>query len=219
MEEFLKLLKFDEKGLVPVVVQDHISGEVLMVAYMNSEALQKTMETGMAHYWSRSRQKLWFKGETSGHYQYVKSVNIDCDGDTLLIRVEQKESACHTGHHSCFYREIGEDGITETDGSVDFDSGSYCDRSRVLQEVYDVITDRTIHPKEGSYTNYLFEKGIDKMLKKVGEEAAEVIIAAKNNSKDEIRYEIADLFYHILVVMVERGLKPDDIYNELKRRR
>lgn len=219
MEVFLDGLKFDEKGLMPAVVQDHISGEVLMVAYMNKEALLKTLETGKAHYWSRSRQKLWLKGETSGHYQYVKSVKIDCDGDALLILVEQKGSACHTGQYSCFYRTLGKEGIGEecSHGTSAFPGGN--NNSLILQEVYDTILDRAAHPKEGSYTNYLFEKGIDKMLKKVGEEAAEVIIAAKNNSKEELKYEIADLLYHILVVMAERGLTPDDVYNELKERR
>jgi phosphoribosyl-ATP pyrophosphohydrolase/phosphoribosyl-AMP cyclohydrolase len=219
MNVLIKELKFDGDGLIPVVVQDFRSNEVLMVAYMNREALDKSMETGMAHYWSRSRKKLWKKGETSGHYQYIKSICVDCDGDTILLKVEQKEAACHTGHYSCFYRELDEAGLKETSGTV-FDAEKvYGDKAGILQEVYDVIVDRTINPKEGSYTNYLFEKGLDKILKKVGEESAEVIIAAKNKSKDEIRYEIADLFYHLFVLMVERGVRLDDIYEELKGRR
>lgn len=213
------LIKFDEKGFIPVVTQDYETGEVLMVAYMNNEALLKSMETGMAHYWSRSRGELWLKGETSGNYQYIKSMHIDCDEDTLLLKVEQKGGACHTGHYSCFYRQIyGEDKKTSS-YAPSVDKNVYAGKAGILQELYDIIVDRTINPKEGSYTNYLFEKGLDKILKKVGEEAAEVIIAAKNISKDEVRYEIADLFYHIFVLMVERDLTPDDIYDELRRRR
>jgi len=219
MENIINELKFDDKGLIPVIAQDLNTNEVLMMAYMNKEAFEKTMETGLVHYWSRSRQKLWLKGETSGHCQRVKSVNLDCDGDTLLIKVEQREAACHTGNYSCFFRELGKDGITAASSLVFDPEKVYGDNSKILQEVYDVIVDRQKNPKEGSYTNYLFEKGLDKILKKVGEETAEVIIAAKNKSVDEIKYEIADLFYHLFVLMVERGVKPDDIYNELKGRR
>lgn len=235
MNKLIDELKFDDKGLIPVVVQDYKSDEVLMVAYMNLEAFERTMETGKAHYWSRSRQKLWLKGETSGHFQYVKAVKLDCDGDTLLLQVEQVEAACHTGHYSCFYRELDGDRIRETKYKT-FDPdkvygekpdevkdekapSQYNTKSKILDDVYNVIVDRTINPKEGSYTNYLFEKGLDKMLKKVGEETSEVIIAAKNKNKDELRYEIGDLLYHLLVVMVERGLKPDDVYDELEKRR
>lgn len=219
MSEIVKNIKFDDKGLIPVIAQDYNTNEVLMMAYMNKEALEKSLETGKAHYFSRSRNKLWQKGETSGHYQYIKSIKIDCDNDALLIKVEQVEGACHTGHYSCFYREISEkEGLKETQEKV-FDEKEVYDGAKVLKEVYDVMVDRTINPKEGSYTNYLFEKGLDKILKKVGEEAAEVIIAAKNKDKGEIVYEISDLFYHLFVLMVERGVKLDDIYNELKKRR
>ncbi|HHW47384.1 MAG TPA: bifunctional phosphoribosyl-AMP cyclohydrolase/phosphoribosyl-ATP diphosphatase HisIE [Clostridiaceae bacterium] len=219
MDKFIDEIKFGQDGLVPVIVQDYTNNEVLMMAYMNREAFEKSMETGIAHYWSRSRNKLWMKGETSGHVQYIKSVSIDCDSDTLLLKVEQKEAACHTGHRSCFYRDITGDGIKENSGIVFDPDKVYNDKAQILQEVYNVILDRTINPKEGSYTNYLFEKGLDKILKKVGEETSEVIIAAKNKSKDEIRYEVADLIYHILVLLVERGLKLDEIYDELKSRR
>ena len=227
MDNLINEIKFDSKGLVPVVVQDYKSDEVLMLAYMNREAFEKTMETGIMTYWSRSRQNLWVKGETSGHFQYVKSIKLDCDGDTLLASVEQVEAACHTGHYSCFYRQFEGAKIRETKYKVfdpDKDNGKAAnddtgEKSRVLQEVYDVIVDRTINPKEGSYTNYLFEKGLDKMLKKVGEETAEVIIAAKNKNKDELRYEVADLMYHLFVLMVERGVSLDDIYSELRKRR
>lgn len=225
MREMLKEVKFDEKGLIPVVVQDYKSDEVLMVAYANMEALEKIIETGKMHYWSRSRGKMWLKGETSGHYQYVKSIKLDCDGDCILAKVEQVEAACHTGHYSCFYREFEGNNIKEMKYKV-FDPDKSAEavdietnKAGILQELYDVIADRVINPKEGSYTNYLFEKGLDKILKKVGEETAEVIIAAKNKSKDEIRYEIADLIYHLFVLMVERGVKLDDIYDELKKRR
>jgi len=211
-------LEFDEKGLLPVIVQDFASGEVLMLAYMNKEALEKSIETGMAHYWSRSRGKLWKKGETSGHFQYIKSMSLDCDGDTLLIKVEQKEAACHTGHYSCFYRSVEEGCVSETSGKVFDPDEVYGDKSKVLEKVYGIILDRMKNPKEGSYTNYLFEKGLDKILKKVGEEAAEVIIASKNKSRDEIVYETADLFYHVLVLLAERQISPQDVYAELLRR-
>ena len=215
----IKEIKFDEKGLVPVIVQDYKDGAVLMLAYMNSDSLQKSMETGKATYFSRSRNKLWLKGETSGHFQIIKSVNLDCDGDTILIKVEQIEAACHTGHYSCFYRELNKDSIKETSDKVFDEKSVYGDKSKILKEVYNVVVDRKINPKEGSYTNYLFEKGIDKMLKKVGEEAAEVIIASKNTDNGEVIYEISDLIYHLTVLMVERGITFDDIFDELGKRR
>ncbi|MCR4435196.1 MAG: bifunctional phosphoribosyl-AMP cyclohydrolase/phosphoribosyl-ATP diphosphatase HisIE [Clostridiales bacterium] len=219
MDNILSEIKFDQNGLVPAVIQDYKTNEVLMVGYMNMESLQKSIETGRTHFWSRSRQKLWLKGETSGHFQNIRSMSVDCDGDTLLIQVEQVGAACHTGNCSCFYRELyrggSEDSIQEGPGQEQESTDGY----KILQEVYDVIVDRTVNPKEGSYTNYLFEKGLDKILKKVGEETAEVIIAAKNKSKDEIKYEMADLFYHLMVLMVERGVKLGDIYEELRGRR
>ncbi|HBN83097.1 MAG TPA: bifunctional phosphoribosyl-AMP cyclohydrolase/phosphoribosyl-ATP diphosphatase [Clostridiales bacterium] len=204
-------LKFDEKGLIPVIVSDAQTNEVLMMAWMNQEALDRTLETKKAHYYSRSRQALWMKGETSGNVQSVVSIKKDCDCDTLLMAVEQTGNACHTGQRSCFYTDLTEEN-TEVDTSDLYGA-------TVLKEVYQVVTDRRINPKEGSYTNYLFDKGIDKILKKVGEEAAEVIIAAKNASKDEIRYETADLLYHLIVMLVERGLSLEEIYGELKKRR
>jgi len=212
MMSFIEQIKFDEKGLVPAIIQDYKTGEVLMLAYMNRESLQQTIESGKTVFWSRSRQQLWTKGETSGHFQYVKNIRLDCDNDSLLIQVEQVEAACHTNHYSCFYRELKEGQLVEA-GRSEFN------KAKVLQEVYDVVTDRMKNPKEGSYTNYLFEKGIDKILKKVGEESAEVIIAAKNAVPDEIRYEVADLFYHIIVMLVERGMTLDEIYKELEGRR
>ncbi|MBO5364100.1 MAG: bifunctional phosphoribosyl-AMP cyclohydrolase/phosphoribosyl-ATP diphosphatase HisIE [Clostridia bacterium] len=209
--EFLKELKFDEKGLIPAIAQDAVSGEVLMCAYMNEESIQRTIETGHATYFSRSRQELWEKGATSGHYQTVKEMFLDCDGDALVLKVEQEGAACHTGNRSCFYRKLVDGKLVEvpTEGAVS---------PQILYDVYNVIVDRVKNPKEGSYTNYLFEKGIDKMLKKVGEESAEVIIASKNYVKAEVQYETADLMYHLSVVLVEQGLTWDDVFKELASR-
>ena len=202
----LKNIHFDEKGLVPCVVQDAKTGAVLMLAYMNEESLKATEESGMMTYFSRSRQKLWKKGETSGNVQEVVSLSYDCDGDTILAKVNQTGPACHTGSYSCFSGRtlLGED----KNGSAG-----------ILEELYGVILDRKLNPKEGSYTNYLFEKGIDKILKKVGEEAAEVIIAAKNPDKGELRYEAADLLYHLMVLLAERDMVPGEVFEELASRR
>ena len=204
-------LKTNEQGLVPVVTQDYVTNEVLMVAYMNEEAFNKSMETKKAHYYSRSRQQLWFKGETSGHVQHIHSILIDCDNDTLVLKVKQEGAACHTGNFSCFYREImtAEDLLEIQELTT----------AKVLEEVYHVVLDRKNNPKEGSYTNYLFDKGIDKILKKVGEETAEVIIGAKNEGSDEIIYEISDLLYHLTVLIVEKGATWDQIFKELGKRR
>ncbi len=199
-------VKFDDKGLVPVVTQDIKTHAVLMVAYMNAESLQKTLESGDMWYYSRSRQQLWRKGETSGHTQKLHELKADCDGDTLLALVSQEGSACHTGRYSCFFESLYGDGVY---------SGGY----GIIDELFAVIEDRKANPIEGSYTNYLFTKGIDKILKKVGEESAEVIIAAKNAAPDEIRLESADLLYHLLVMLSERGLKPAEVFAELEKRR
>lgn len=205
MDDFISKLKFDDNGLIPAIIQDYTDGRVLMLAYMNEQSLRKTMETGQTYFYSRSRNELWHKGETSGHFQNVKGISYDCDADALLIQVEQIGAACHTGHRSCFFNTV-----TEQPDTAEED---------VLAELYDVIVDRKNNPKEGSYTDYLFEKGIDKILKKVGEESAEVIIAAKNGVYDEVRWEVADLFYHVLVLLVQQGMTLDDIYAELKGRR
>lgn len=198
--------KTDANGLVPVIVQDYKTEEVLMMAYMNEESFNKTLETGMMTYYSRSRNELWCKGETSGHYQYVKKLMIDCDNDTILARVRQIGGACHTGNRTCFYREL----VTK-----DYDDTN---PRKVFDNVYNIIMDRKLHPKEGSYTTYLFDKGIDKILKKCGEEATEMVIAAKNPDAGELKYEISDFLYHMMVLMVECGLSWDDITRELANR-
>ncbi len=199
--------KLNSDGHVPVVVQDYRTDEVLMVAYMNEEAFAHTLKTGKMTYFSRSRQELWVKGETSGHYQYVKSLTADCDLDTILAKVSQVGPACHTGSHSCFFNEIMSRDLKEAANPL-----------KVFEEVMRVIEDRKIHPKEGSYTNYLFEKGLDKILKKVGEEATEIVIAAKNPNSNEVKYEISDFLYHMMVLMVEKGVSWEDITGELANR-
>ncbi|MCR5154271.1 MAG: bifunctional phosphoribosyl-AMP cyclohydrolase/phosphoribosyl-ATP diphosphatase HisIE [Lachnospiraceae bacterium] len=198
--------KTNSDGLIPVVVQDYKNDEVLMVAYMDENAYIETVKTGKMTYYSRSRKSKWVKGETSGHFQYVKSLAIDCDNDTILARVKQIGAACHTGNRSCFYRNLLEMG----DSSKNIGD--------VLSDVYKTIKDRKINPKEGSYTNYLFDKGIDKILKKCGEEATEIVIAAKNPDNTEIVYELADFLYHSMVLMVEKGIDLEDIANELANR-
>jgi phosphoribosyl-ATP pyrophosphohydrolase/phosphoribosyl-AMP cyclohydrolase len=195
-------IKFNGHGLVPCVVQDVYTKEVLMLAYMNEESLKKSIETKETWFYSRSRQELWNKGATSGHKQFIKKMSYDCDGDTILVEVEQIGVACHTGAKSCFFETIFE----EEDKVFD------------LSKLYNLIKERKENPVEGSYTNYLFDKGIDKILKKVGEESAEVIIAAKNPDLTELQYELSDLVYHSLVLMVERGLELNDIAEELKKR-
>ena len=199
--------KTDANGLVPVVVQDYKTSEVLMVAYMNEEAYNKTIATGRMTYFSRSRNELWVKGETSGHYQFLKELRIDCDNDTILAKVHQLGAACHTGNVSCFFTELCRK-----------EYSNYNPLS-VLTEDYNIILDRKVNPKEGSYTNYLFDKGIDKILKKCGEEATEITIAAKNPDKEELKYEIADYLYHLMVLMVECDVDWNDIVKELANRR
>ena len=207
----LEKICFDEKGLVPAVVQDISTGTVLMLAYMNRESLAKTIETGTTWFYSRSRQELWNKGATSGHMQHVREIYYDCDGDTLLVKVEQVGAACHEGTFSCFSRKFGDAESTQTDRPVTPED--------VLPELYEVIEDRRQNPVEGSYTHSLFEKGQDKILKKVGEEAAETIIASKNNSQGEVIYEMADLWYHCLVLLAWHGVGLEELLSELGKRR
>ncbi|MBY0085179.1 bifunctional phosphoribosyl-AMP cyclohydrolase/phosphoribosyl-ATP diphosphatase HisIE [Brevibacillus brevis] len=203
-------LRFDEKGLIPVIVQDAGSKTVLTLAYMNEESLQKSLATKETWFWSRSRQQLWHKGETSGHTQRIVSMRYDCDGDALVVMVEPNGPACHTGAYSCFSQEV----LTETD-----DESVQEDRFAILSELEELIAAREAERPEGSYTTYLFEKGVDKILKKVGEEAAEVIIAAKNRSREELRYEASDLIFHLMVLLREQKLPLDEVLTELQRRR
>jgi len=205
MMEFSQF-KTNDQGLIPVIVQHYKTQEILMLAYMNEESFYETIKTGKMTYFSRSRQKLWVKGETSGHFQYVKSLTIDCDLDTLLAKVDQIGAACHTGNPTCFFQPLV---------GIDYDETNPL---RIFESVYDTIADRKENPKEGSYTNYLFNKGIDKILKKIGEEATEVVIAAKNPNPEEVKYEIADFLYHAMVLMVEKGLTWEDIVKELADR-
>jgi phosphoribosyl-ATP pyrophosphohydrolase/phosphoribosyl-AMP cyclohydrolase len=211
MENILKNLKFDSHGLIPAVVQNEKTKEVLMVAYMNEEAVRQTIETKRATFWSRSRKAMWVKGETSGNYMYVKELRIDCDGDCLLVLADPAGPACHTGNRTCFYRKAENGGIAEVS-----EKASSAD---ILERLIAVTQDRKLHPKDGSYTNYLFDKGDDKILKKVGEEAAEVVIAGKNSSFEEISYEVADLMYHLTVMLVSKDMTWNDIYEELEKRR
>ena len=199
----IEQIKFDEKGLVPAIIQDYYTKEVLTLAYMNRESLEITLRDKKTCFYSRSRQKLWLKGETSGNYQNVVSVKYDCDSDSLLVEVKKEGPACHTGSESCFFNSL-------------FEAENYSNFSP--EKLYNLIKDRKVNPEEKSYTSYLFEKGLDKILKKVGEECTEVIIRAKNNDNDELKYEIADLYYHTLVLMIEQGLTIQDVKNELAKR-
>jgi len=203
IEEILNEVKFDEKGLVVAVTQDYKTNEVLMVAYMNKESLEITMSEKRACYFSRSRNCIWRKGDTSGHVQYLKGLYYDCDADAILMKVDQVGNACHTGAYSCFFNKAYEEDVTD---------------QAILNRVYNQIISRKENPKEGSYTNYLFDKGLDKILKKVGEETSEVIIGAKNKNKDELVYEMCDLIYHSLVLLVNEGVTIDDLKAELTKR-
>lgn len=210
MEELLSVIKFDADGLIPAVLQHALTKQVLMVGYMNEESLKKTFEEKKAVFFSRSRGKLWTKGETSGNFMHVQTVDVDCDGDCLLVTVLPDGPACHTGKQSCFYRR--------TDGEKVFERPEEKGEG-ILLRLQAVAEDRLKNPKEGSYTNYLFNKGEDKILKKVGEEASEVVIAGKNRDKAEIAYEAADLLYHMTVMLVDNGMGWKDIFEELEKRR
>ena len=196
-------LKFDEKGLIPAVVVDSVTKKVLTVAYMSRESLEISMEKGLTCFFSRSRQALWLKGETSGNYQHIVSITADCDGDALVVVVEKDGPACHTGSDSCFMQPIW-----QSENLQEFS----------IQGLYDMLVGRNETRPEGSYTTYLFEKGIDKILKKVGEECTEVIIAGKADDKKETVYELADLAYHAMVLMVQMGITVEDIHKELASR-
>ena len=200
----IEALKFDERGLIPAIVVDAETKDVLTLAYMNRESLEKSIETGLTCFWSRSRGELWLKGETSGNYQHIISITADCDMDALTVLVRKDGPACHTGKESCFFEPVWEN-------ENEAEPFSY-------EGLMKLIEGRKSEKKEGSYTTYLFEKGLDKMLKKIGEECTEVIIAAKDNDKAETVYEIADLAYHVMVMMIEQGISLDDIKAELASR-
>lgn len=245
-------LKYDQAGLIPAIVQDHATGEVLMVAYMNAEAVRRTLDTRETWFWSRSRQKFWHKGETSGNVQRVFEIYYDCDRDTLLLKVEQKGAACHEGYYSCFHNLIRADGEIQVIGEKYFDpekvygnagggnagvspagekadgrrnnraktpSGETKSGSAILDELFDVIIKRKDYSPGDSYTAELFSRGTDKILEKIGEEASEVIIAAKNNDREELVEESADLLYHLMVLLADRGVDMGRVYAELERRR
>lgn len=203
-------LKFDEKGLIPAVLQDKNTREILMTAYMNRDTLKQTMETKKATFWSRSRQEVWVKGAHSGNLMHVQEIRVDCDGDCLVVVVTPDGPACHTGNRSCFYRKADGDAFVENKDAP---------KEGILSHLVAVAQDRKKNPQAGSYTNYLFDKGEDKILKKVGEEAAEVVIAGKNRNQDEIKYETADLLYHLTVMLVDNGMTWNDVFEELEKRK
>ena len=201
-------LKFDELGLIPAVIVDAYSNEVLMLAYMNEESLKISIDEGRTCFWSRSRKELWKKGETSGNVQNIISIKTDCDKDTLLITVDKSGPACHTGADSCFFEDIYVSDSGDPGQEIPFS----------LSTLHEIIEDRKISKKPGSYTTYLFEKGIDKILKKLGEESTEIIIAAKGGDRGETIYELADFVYHAMVLMTEMGITPEEIKKELASR-
>lgn len=213
----IEQLKFDANGLIPAITRDAASGEVLMMAFMNAEALEKTLETSQVHYYSRSRRTLWMKGETSGHVQRVREIRFDCDADCLLITVDQQGAACHTGHLSCFYRRWEHDGVAVVGEKVADPLAAYA-REDILDALYHVIQERRQNPSETSYVASLFGKGLDKILSKIGEEATEVAVAGKGGDPEQVVYEVADLLFHTLVLMGYYDLAPERVYAELRRR-
>jgi phosphoribosyl-ATP pyrophosphohydrolase/phosphoribosyl-AMP cyclohydrolase len=215
MDALLAAVRWDARGLVPAIVQDAASKDVLMMAYMNQDSLMRTVESGETWFWSRSRGELWHKGETSGHIQKVKALQYDCDGDTLLVSVDQTGPACHTGSYSCFTNNVKIGALSNGNEAA---AGTATDRFGMLGRLESVIAQRDAERPEGAYTTYLFEKGVDKILKKVGEETAEVIIAAKNRDKDELRCEASDLIFHLMVLLREQKLPLDDVMRELDYR-
>jgi phosphoribosyl-ATP pyrophosphohydrolase/phosphoribosyl-AMP cyclohydrolase len=213
------MIKYNPDGLVPAIIQDNKTGRVLMLGFMNEEALKKTVETGYTWFYSRSRARLWHKGEMSGHTQKVSEIFYDCDADALLIKADQTGVACHEGTFSCFTRKLGQKencAAENADTAVLSDAGKLSD---IIYELYDIISDRRENPKESSYTTYLFDKGQDKILKKIGEESAETIIASKNQDSREVISEMADLWYHSLVLLNYHKIAPSELLLELKSRR
>src|SRR5574337_959696 len=221
MERFdLTQLWFDESGLTPAIVQDAENGQVLMLAYMSQESLRLTVETGLTHFYSRSRQRIWQKGEESGHIQRVREIYFDCDEDALLIKAEQVVAACHTGRRSCFFRRLHPSSETPEELTrQQFDPEAiYGGSLAILQQIFEVIKDRQARPQPGSYVSGLFSKGQDQILKKVGEEAAELLVASKNGHPEEIIYEAADLWFHTLVLLGYHGIAPSEVARELRKR-
>ena len=214
VDSYTEKLKFDAHGLIPAIIQDVQTRDVLMLAYMNKESLGRTISTGETWFWSRSRQELWHKGATSGHIQKVKALYYDCDADTILVLAEQTGAACHTGERTCFHNLLASEAQNLPAALTETGAGA-----GIINEVYQVVMARKAERPEGSYTTYLFNKGLDKILKKVGEEAAEVIIGAKNRSREEVVYEVADLLYHLLVLLGEQEITPEEVYAELAKRR
>lgn len=217
----IEKLKYDERGLIPAIVQDARTLEVLMLAYMNAESLQRTLENGETWFWSRSRRELWHKGATSGNTQRVVEVHLDCDLDTLVVLVEPDGPACHTGTRTCFHNALEDaerEGVREGDAAAALSENSTRDLGALLRQLYTLIETRRAERPEGSYTTYLFNQGLDKILKKVGEESAETIIAAKNADAGALASEVSDLIYHLIVLLVERGVKLEEIRTELARR-
>jgi len=204
-------LTFDGRGLIPAVIQDWLDGTVLMVGYMNQDAIMKTLQTRSVHFWSRSRQKLWEKGETSGHFLRVKDLFIDCDRDTILVKAEAAGPTCHTGERACFFSRLDNQGLAEKITTQEAWGG-------ILESVLGTICQRKKHPQPGSYTTKLFEGGQDKILKKVAEEAGEVLLASKGSRREEIIYEVADLFFHTLMVLGYHDIALQEIYQELGKR-
>ena len=226
MQFDIESLKFSEAGLIPAIVQEENTKEVLMMAWMNRQAVEESLSTGEVWFYSRSRQKMWKKGETSGHIQKLKGFYFDCDADTLLVLVEQVGgAACHEGYTSCFHYQVNPDGSVTTEGEQKFNPTEvYGQRQSaagpmVMDELFEVILNRKAEMPEGSYTTYLFDQGVDKICKKVGEESAEVIIGAKNNSKEELVYEAADLMYHLLVLLANQEVSIEEVYEQLAKRR
>jgi len=213
-------LKYDDSGLIPAIIQDAANGQVLTLAYMNEESLRLTMETGLTHFYSRSRQQIWQKGEESGHVQRVHEIYFDCDEDALLVKVDQVVAACHTGRRSCFYRCLHPSPeVPEELARRQFDPEAvYRGSLAIIQQIFEVIRDRKANPKVESYVSDLFAKGQDQILKKVGEEAAELVVASKNGRKEEIIYEVADLWFHTLVLLGHHGISPSEVAQELRKR-
>lgn len=216
LEEILEKLDLEKGGgMIPAVVQDAKTKEVLMLGYMNREALEKTLTTGLMHYYSRSRKKLWMKGEESGHYQIVREAYYDCDGDTLLFKVEQVEACCHEGYYTCFHNKI----ISDVQFSRIFNPDEVYGKAKILDEIFNVIKDRIERPKEGSYVSNLVKQGINAVTRKVGEEALELVLAAKDHAKEEIINEAADLLFHTLILLAKEKVELEEVYATLRKRR